>query len=243
MIATRPGIENLIDNFGNLQTLASAPCLYFDLEGVKLGRSGTISIMQVLVHPADRTHLIDIHTLGEEAFNIPGQAGLTLKDILQSETIPKVFFDVRNDSDALFAHFGIKLAGIQDLQLMELGARTNRPRKYVSGLANCIEKDLGLTAAEKQLWKETKEKGLNLFAPERGGSYEVFNTRPLTDAVTQYCIQDVRFLPILWRRYQNNMNGHWRGKVREESKARVALSQTESYNGQGVHMKLAPDSF
>jgi exonuclease 3'-5' domain-containing protein 1 len=54
-------------------------------------------------------YLIDVHTLGEEAFDTAGVGEITLKDILQDEEIPKVFFDVRNDSDALFSHFGIAL--------------------------------------------------------------------------------------------------------------------------------------
>ena len=33
----------------------------------------------------------------------------TLKDILQEEKILKVLFDIRNDSDALFAYFGVEL--------------------------------------------------------------------------------------------------------------------------------------
>jgi len=43
-----------------------------------------------------------------------------LKDILESATTPKVFFDIRNDSGALFAHFGIALQGVQDVQLWRM---------------------------------------------------------------------------------------------------------------------------
>lgn len=49
---------------------------------------------------------------------------MSLQSILESPKTPKVFFDVRTDSDALFAQFGIKLAGIIDLQLMELASRS-----------------------------------------------------------------------------------------------------------------------
>jgi hypothetical protein len=38
-----------------------------------------------------------------DAFSTAGTNGQTLKTILESETIPKVFFDVRNDSDALYS--------------------------------------------------------------------------------------------------------------------------------------------
>jgi hypothetical protein len=32
-----------------------------------------------------------------------------------------VFFDLRNDSDALYAHYGIKLNFVIDVQLLEFG--------------------------------------------------------------------------------------------------------------------------
>ena len=47
---------------------------------------------------------------------------MSLKAILESPKTPKVFFDVRMDSDALYALFGVKLAGIIDLQLMEVAS-------------------------------------------------------------------------------------------------------------------------
>lgn len=122
--------------------------------------------------------------------------GQTLMGILESPHIPKVFFDVRNDSDALFHHFNVKLAGVINLQLMELATRYYS-RKYVSGLAKCIDRDALLTTDEMQTWKASKEKGLKLFAAERGGSYEVFNVRPLPDDIKEYCVQDVQFLPEL----------------------------------------------
>ncbi|KAH8593887.1 ribonuclease H-like domain-containing protein [Bisporella sp. PMI_857] len=242
LIDTCVGVGDLIDALGDVNT--TVPLLYFDLEGINLGRHGSVSIMQLLVYPANQIYLIDVHTLGEDAFRTPGKTGTTLKDILESESIPKVFFDVRNDSDALFHHFSIKLAGIQDLQLMELATRrVQLYRKYLFGLSKCVERELSLSMAESREWKDVKERGLNLFAPERGGSYEVFNIRPLPDAVVQYCIQDVQFMPKLWLRYHSKMADSWRVKVQEASRERVALSQTKSYNGNGQHMALAPASF
>jgi exonuclease 3'-5' domain-containing protein 1 len=244
LIDTCVGVADLIDTLGDVN--APDPSLYFDLEGIYLGRLGTVSIMQLLIYPANRTYLIDIHTLGQDAFRTPGKNGTTMKDILESESIPKVFFDVRNDSDGLFHHFGIKLAAIQDLQLMEVATRRMLlSRRFLYGLSSCVEKDLSLTAAETRVWKDTKERGRNLFAPERGGSYEVFNTRPLSGVIMQYCVQDVQFMPELWHLYNSKMADEvtWKVKVLEASKERVALSQTSTFNGKGKHMALAPASF
>jgi hypothetical protein len=41
------------------------PFLFLDLEGVSLGRQGTISILQVLVPPSRTVYLLDVHVLGK----------------------------------------------------------------------------------------------------------------------------------------------------------------------------------
>ncbi|KAK1703155.1 uncharacterized protein BDZ83DRAFT_658418 [Colletotrichum acutatum] len=109
--------------------------------------------------------------------------GTTFKQILESPDITKVFYDVRNDSDALFHHFQVKLSGIEDVQLMENAARPRGQRRYLNGLDKCIGLYAPLSAEEKARWKAAKEAGLNLFHPSRGGSYEVFNSRPMSTPI------------------------------------------------------------
>jgi exonuclease 3'-5' domain-containing protein 1 len=125
---------------------------------------------------------------------------------------------------------------------MELATR-NFSKRCVNGLAKCIERDIPLSVSERDAWKKTKEKGLNLFAPERGGSYEVFNARPLSDDIMLYCIEDVHLMPRLWREYNSKMVKRWQAKVQQATKDRVILSQTATYNGQGRHMALTPTSW
>ncbi|RYP84697.1 hypothetical protein DL769_001131 [Monosporascus sp. CRB-8-3] len=238
MIDTCEALSTMIDVLQGLPS--SPPSLYVDLEGDSLSRHGSISLLQVYVMPRDHTYLVDIRTLGARAFSVPGAGGRTLKQILESPSIPKVFFDVRNDSDALYGHYGIDLSGVQDLQLMELATRPSAGRRLVSGLSKCIEKDAPLTAAERLAWKAAKEKGVRLFAPERGGSYRVFDERPLSEDIRLYCVQDVRFLPRLWSLYDARLTPLWRQKVRDASAERIALSQSAGFNGKGRHMALAP---
>jgi exonuclease 3'-5' domain-containing protein 1 len=226
-------VESLVDLGGN--TLS----LYIDLEGVNLSRQGTISILQLLNLPQKRTYLIDVHTLGSNAFSTAGANGQTLKLIFESETIPKAFFDVRNDSDALYYHFGISLAGIHDIQVMEFAARRVKGR-FVSGLSKCIERDLVLTFAERQIWQATKERGLNLFTPERGGSYELLNARPLSDELFLYCVQDVQYLPRLWSGYSSKLTPNLLARVKMVAADRVKSSQSEAYNGHGRHKAIGP---
>ncbi|KAB8227913.1 uncharacterized protein BDW43DRAFT_304292 [Aspergillus alliaceus] len=203
------------------------PSLFLDIEGVNLSRHGSISILQVFVLPHNKTYLIDVHTLKENASLQAASNGQTLKDLLESKSIPKVFVDVRNDSDALYSHFGISLTGIQDLQLMELATRSF-PKRCVNGLARCIENKADMTFSERNTWKLGKEKGLNLFAPERGGSYEVFNLRPLAQDNMQ-----------LWQKYNRKLSPRWAAKIEAEVKNRILISKSATYNGKGRHMALA----
>jgi exonuclease 3'-5' domain-containing protein 1 len=237
VVDTTAKLLKMLDTLDGLPT--EPPSLYFDLEGENLSRHGSVSILQLHVLPRSRTYLVDVHTLQHTAFSTCGHNGRTLKEILECDGIPKVFFDVRNDSDALHSHFNIRLAGVQDLQLMELATRTFSKR-CVNGLSRCIERDARLPATELITWKAVKDAGVKIFAPEYGGSYTVFAKRPLCDAIKLYCAQDVQILPRLWSQYNTQMTPAWTRKVHETSKERVALSQTAAFNGKGRHMALAP---
>jgi hypothetical protein len=112
-----------------LETVARAdherPVLSIDIEGENLGREGTISMVQLCVQREDDTshgYLIGVHKLGRAAFTTSVNVeGATWS--LQSETIRKLMFDCRSDSDALFHLYGITLAGVIDCQLMDAATR------------------------------------------------------------------------------------------------------------------------
>ncbi|KAF7946536.1 hypothetical protein EAE96_009533 [Botrytis aclada] len=202
---TPEGIIELIDSLGDSDLPTCPPSVYIDLEGIDIGRKGSIAILQVYVLPTKQTFLVDIHKLREQAFSTPNSSGLTLKAILESTFIPKVIFDVRNDSDALYSHFGVKLQGVIDLQLMELATRS-RSQKFLSGLGRCIDQDLVQTPEELEVRSAIKRRGVQLFAPEKGGRYEVFNDRPLDPAIVDYCVQDVQLMPQLWNIYNAKLS-------------------------------------
>ncbi|GKZ40080.1 hypothetical protein AbraIFM66950_002203, partial [Aspergillus brasiliensis] len=155
------GIRNLIAALS--QSPAVPPSIYIDLEGVNLGREGQISILQIYICPRDEVFLVDIHTLGAKAFDHAAHDGTTLRSMLELLSIPKVFFDVRNDSAALFHQYHVELAGVHDLQVMELGTRTHSG-KFLTGLGKCISRDVPMTAAEKARFLATKELGKALFS-------------------------------------------------------------------------------
>jgi len=205
--------------------------LYVDLEGNNLSRRGTLSLVTIMVEPRHTVHLVDVTTLGKEAFTLLGTGGIALQDILEAKEVTKIFFDIRNDSDALFSLFGVRVGGIEDLQLMELGTRASN-RKLVQGLAKSIERDAKLSKADIKAWKEVKDAGKKLFAPELGGSYAVFDQRPLSAEVLQYSVQDVIHMPALRETYLGRLSQEWKDKVDVETVARIAESQSAGYDGQ-----------
>lgn len=215
------------------------PSLYVDLEGNDLSRHGTLSLITILVEPRHTVHLIDVKTLGTAAFTTSDSNGKTIQQILESETVIKVFFDIRNDSDALFSLFGVRVAGIEDIQLMELASR-NSSKRLLNGLAKCIERDAPINFADKREWRATKDEGHRLFDPARGGSFAVFDERPLTPAMQKYCAQDVLHMPALRFAYKGKLANAWWAKIQEETTARIALSQSANFNGKGRHMAEAP---
>ncbi|KAL5337969.1 ribonuclease H-like domain-containing protein [Aspergillus crustosus] len=240
IINTAPAISDLAELLTDVPN--NPPSIYIDLEGINLSRHGSISIMQIFLLPRNEVYLIDVHTLGREAFTHPSGSGKTLRDILEDNNIQKAFFDVRNDSDALYTHFGVHLAGIQDIQLFELATRSGS-KKFINGLAKCIERDAGLSSSEATTWKDTKESGKRLFAPERRGSYEVFNARPLSKAIVKYCAQDVQILPKLWAVYNGKMGWRWKEKIDVATRDRINVCFQPGYTGVGKHMAQAPWGF
>ncbi|KAF5844037.1 hypothetical protein GGP41_003900 [Bipolaris sorokiniana] len=225
-------------------SVRNSPTMYIDLEGVNLCREGSVSILTLLIDtgiPTRRVCLIDVHTLGAQAFNTVGAKQATLKDILQDEEITKVFFDVRNDSDALFAHFGVALQGVEDVQLMESATRkTTASRKFLNSLTKCIENNLSLNSSGLASWKLSKEKGERLYKVQYGGSYDVFNQRPIPEDIVSYCVGDVQYLPELRDRFRTQQAYQWRDLVGEESKKRVAMSQRSDYQPHSPAKAMAP---
>ncbi|KAI9732941.1 MAG: hypothetical protein M1818_007374 [Claussenomyces sp. TS43310] len=233
----------LLDSIVNLAV--DPPSLYIDLEGINLGRHGSISIVSLYIAPSQKTYLIDIHSLGRAAFSTTTNRGTSLKTVLESSTIPKVVFDIRNDSDALFSLFQISVDGIKDLQLLELATRTGS-RNYVSGLAKCIEQQSPISAAAKTEWRLAKDRCQRLFIPDKGGRYEVFNERPLRPELIWYCKADVALLPGLYGVYTAKLRpagqAFWRVTVRNATKDRIKQSQSPRYDGNSKSKVLGWDS-
>ncbi|EON61899.1 hypothetical protein W97_01117 [Coniosporium apollinis CBS 100218] len=221
--------------------VSKMPALYIDCEGVNLSRSGTLSIFEVMSVLENHVYVFDVHVLGKKAFETAGVNGVTLKKILEDPGIGIAFFDVRNDSDALHHHFGIKLQGVQDIQLMELATRRGGI-DYVHGLKRCIEEvtiHSELSWGERSVFMQVKSAGRQAL----GGDYRVFAERPLKEMLVMYCIVDVALLPMIWTDYSWMVSKEGWAKVLEVSATRVAESQQADYDPHNPNKVIADPGF
>ncbi|RAH80329.1 hypothetical protein BO86DRAFT_433349 [Aspergillus japonicus CBS 114.51] len=202
----------------------------------------------LLVKPTEhfQTYLVDVHTLGETAFSTPAaDNATTLKTIFESPTRTKVFFDVRNDSDALKVLYNVVLEGVEDVQIMELGFRRWSGGGWLRGLRACVSDStqLGLSAEEKNRWLENKWQMMRKFRSE-GAAAENHDLgltqRPLTPEAVAYSVGDVVLLPQLQREYMASLDDFWMWFVARETAARVKESQDEGYVPDGPHKALVP---
>ena len=234
----------------------SIPELYVDAEGISLSRSGELSILIVHVHTGSHSHtyLLHVHVLKHRTFNMRSSDGShSLRSIFQDNRIPKVLFDCRMDSDALFGQYGVLLQGVIDLQLFRL-ALEGGGRMYLPGLEACLANDLEIDAEERALVSQAKSRGKLLWRPKSGGSMQRFNDDPLHEDIVSYCVVDTAYLPRLFEAYAGSGNSFslmavdslwgeedaaelsegvysWRGRILKDSRLRAEKALDPDFAG------------
>ena len=208
-----------------------------DCEGDSLSRKGTLTIITVATE--EKVFIFDVLKLGQLVFSSE------LGEILEDKSRQKLMFDCRQDSDALWHQFNIKLTGVLDLQLLEIiyrrenapatAAKTpqfstgNKRRNFrnrrsqrtdevenIYGFRRCIE----LYVQDEKLIK-IKEEGKELLKKDK----EVWKKRPLSDELIQYCIVDTMGMFKLYNKLKDVNGG-------EETRLRVASEKyADLYRG------------
>lgn len=222
--------------------------LYIDAQGAKLNRAGPISLLTILF--SSTYYLVDILQLGATAFTTPSThhtsgfippnfQAQTLKSIFEDADIPKVFFDSRNASAALFAQYAVSLQGVHDIQLMECAARyAGCARNYLVSLDKCFEQTQPRLVTLEQLfqhgrWRDAKEAAEKLIKPELGEPGKVFDERPIKTEIKMYCVGRVQYLPelrkILWEEKGEEKGEEWMGIVKLATERRVEETQEMGY--------------
>lgn len=219
-----------------VSTISASNTLYLDLEGKSLGRSGTICIVSILVYPEQVVRLIDVTTLGKDAFTTAGTNGNTLKSILEDANITKCIWDCRNDADALFSLYQVSIAGVTDIQLLENATRKGS-KAYLCGLAKAIEWDLQLNWSDRRRWQDTKKAVTGLMPGD------IFAARPMKRNTIDYCVNDLVHLPTLLDVYTARLKGlagGWPGKIRDATTRRIQEAHSEGYEPHSEKKKFGP---
>jgi len=208
--------------------------LAVDCEGNSLSREGALTIITVATE--EKVYIFDVLKLGQLIF----RSGLG--EILEDESRKKLMFDCRQDSDALWHQFKVKLSGVLDLQLLEViyrrenptgstantpqfstknkrGGRRNRRSQRIDevekiyGFGRCIE----LYLQDEKLIK-IKDKGKELLKEDK----ELWTKRPLTDELIQYCVVDTMAMFRLYNKMKD-VNGGEQTRLRVASEKYVDL--------------------
>lgn len=174
-------IQKVIDSVAELRLCTM---IAIDLEGIELCRDGRVSIIQITSR-ANFVYLFDITTLKQSAFDHG------LKSLIEDITIGKVFFDLRADCDALFHQFQVLPKNVLDCQIAYMKAPEQRRSRFNIGFRKALLATQVLTLKKREKMAAIKEAGCKLFAPELGGSYEVFDARPLAHELLDYLVTDV----------------------------------------------------
>ena len=72
------------------------------------------------------------------------------------------------------------------------------------------------------------------FAPERGGRYEVWQKRPLSEELLKYCAQDVAMLFACFHKLRQYPNGA-EATVAAIANQRIELAITDEHASRGTH--------
>ena len=208
--------------------------LAVDCEGDSLSRKGALTIITVATE--EKVYIFDVLKLGQLVFT----SGLG--EILEDESREKLTFDCRQDSDALWYQFKVKLSGVLDLQLLEVIYRRENPTsstvdtprssttnkrgslrnrrsqrtdevENIYGFGRCIK----LYLQDEKLTK-IKDKGKELFKEDK----ELWKKRPLTDDLIQYCIVDTMAMFRFYNKMKD-VNGGEQARLRVASEKYVDL--------------------
>ena len=194
------------------------PTLYLDVQGINIAPHNSISLVVLFNLALDHIYFVDLFLLGAAAFNTPNKSGTTLRSVLESDKVPKVFFGLTTQRAAFKTHFNIALRNATDIQLLK--AVRAPPNTYVT-LDYCVEQDGQLPKRGLQDWKEARAKARKMFTGPVGSDV-CFLNRDLAPDIVVYCIQNVAQLPILWHVYLRSYKGSqadFNKKLREDRAA------------------------
>ena len=187
-------VEQLLNNLSALTKLRQP--LYVDCKFSTLKDEHRISLLILSALPQNHVYIIDVPSLGEATFTVTGTDGQTLRTILESATLPKIFYDVSFKALMLYRQFGIHLQCVEDVQVMNWASFPALDYfSFLPALCKCVIRDNHMNPSKKREWYANYIAARNLYSPGHGGSPEVFNERPLNEVISANCAQCLEHLP------------------------------------------------
>jgi exonuclease 3'-5' domain-containing protein 1 len=185
--------------------------------------------------PTNTAFLVDVQLLGSDAHDSKNARRFSLKTILESSVIPKVFFDVRKCSQLLFDLFRIDMGGVSDVQLMELGCRPGplSAKRYLATLADCVANCSASSDVQKERQRAEQDIA-RLFDTREQEAADIADKRPLEmEMEQQHRLRNLIILPSLHGRYDEKLRRpkrrFWQAQVQQATEDRIKLSQAPRY--------------
>lgn len=210
----------IISNHSDIAQFSSAISSYknltkfgVDLEGDNLCRHGKISYIQLYASQIRTFYIFECADLSKD------DVKNALGSLFERKTIVKYMFDCRSDVDALYHQYGIKMNGVVDVQLWEIGYRkcSGFGGKYYIGLFRTLtsyKNQLGIPndqlAVKDKFCLQFKEKNYQLDLNEPNvltylkvdvayleGLFLLFNTK-MIEIVKQSILRETEKRQNIW---------------------------------------------
>ncbi|ANQ06561.1 3'-5' exonuclease [Plasmodium coatneyi] len=154
-------------------------CIGLDVEGYKIGRNGTVSLVQIC---AEDVYLFDVYKCDNTYLFIK-----CLKELLEDGRIVKITHDCREDCSILFNQYSISLNNIFDTQVaFNLLLKETKKDLYQISYDDLLYKCLLLHNKHKIYF----HKMISL-------DQKIYLKRPIAKELIHYAIQDVIYLKPL----------------------------------------------
>nr|GAT47480.1 3'-5' exonuclease [Mycena chlorophos] len=217
-----------------LAALKYSKTLFFDCEGVNLGKKGgSITLMSFGTPEAPgNVHLVQVPPIGRAALR-------PIFNLLESKAIQKVMFDGRSDQSALFYDCGkVTLRNVVDLQIADIEARRrNEPLGLAAQLNRLVPYlPFGVVNGSTHQYKHVHRlNGLVQASEEHGQPVDEafakekkqlvvsldWAAESLSDDHIRYAAYDIALISQLWAHFAQN--AYITTQVREHSATYVAL--------------------
>lgn len=220
------------------------------MEGYDLGRLGIPSLLQVSIYTLNHTWIFDLVVLGAAVFSTTSAKGWSIRRLLESGEVRTLWWDPRNDQNALFFHYGVRLnqEKTEDIQMYELATRVvwdeYKGTRYRHGLARVVGPEavkVGRISQETaDEWSRVKNSGKSYL---KQSDFRVMLERPLPKIVRRYASGDTIYLRMLFAAYDSRMSTARvsREEIKRLTSDSLAAACTEEYCQYGGY--LAPSAF